>query len=222
MGTQVREFCQLPTSNSQLPTRAGNHCPGKAGTTLSPQDVFTSLEVGNWKLVVVERAESGLVGRTLRRARGVHVPDVLLALVGMSIWLAHRSAGAMSGHGAMRPARSLSSKNGPQALPAAEAPIRHCCPEYPVAHMIAHRLSDYPSRSGHRKDSRRRAPSTANQIRVIARNSAKNTQRHERFSAFAAMTRVDGNHEIAARDRRERKIDLVAGAETAHGQRRQR
>ena len=58
---------------------------------------------------------------------------------------------SMSDRGAIRPARRVRSKNAPQALPAAEAPIRHGRANHPVAQLIGHRRSDHPSRSGDRK-----------------------------------------------------------------------
>jgi hypothetical protein len=54
-------------------------------------------------------------------------------------------------HGAMRAARIVSSKNGPQALRSAEAPFRHCLTINPSIQMILYRPSDNPSRSRHRK-----------------------------------------------------------------------
>jgi len=57
----------------------------------------------------------------------------------------------MPGHGAMRPARSVSPKNAPQALLSAEALIRHCRSDVPAAQLIGRRSGDDPSRSGHRQ-----------------------------------------------------------------------
>jgi hypothetical protein len=54
-------------------------------------------------------------------------------------------------HGAMRPAGSVSTKNESQAVPPAEAPIRHCRPDHPYAELILARSSNHPSRSRHRK-----------------------------------------------------------------------
>jgi hypothetical protein len=55
----------------------------------------------------------------------------------------------------MRPAQRQC-KNAPQALPAAQALIRHCRTDYPAAQLMAHRPSDDPSRSGPRQRIRRR------------------------------------------------------------------
>jgi hypothetical protein len=44
----------------------------------------------------------------------------------------------------MRPARSVSSRNAPQALRAAKAPIRHCRMDCPAAQPIGHRRSVHP------------------------------------------------------------------------------
>ena len=65
--------------------------------------------------------------------------------------LCSRPAGSRQVHGAMRPGRCVSSKNGLQAFRSAEAQIRHCRSEFPMAQLIPVRRSDNPSRSRHRK-----------------------------------------------------------------------
>ena len=79
-----------------------------------------------------------------------HGVDRLRVLGRWELWLAglRRST---SGHGAMRPARGVSSKNAPQAHRPAEAPIRHRRADHPSAQLIGHRRPDCPSRSGHRQ-----------------------------------------------------------------------
>jgi hypothetical protein len=67
------------------------------------------------------------------------------------IWLAGMRR-SLSECGAMRPARTVSSKNAPEARPFAEAPIRHQRVETPVIQPIGRRPSDHPSRSGQRQD----------------------------------------------------------------------
>ena len=62
-----------------------------------------------------------------------------------------RPAGSRQVHGAMRPGRCVSSKNGLQAFRSAEAQIRHCRSEFPAAQLIPVRRSDNPSRSRRRK-----------------------------------------------------------------------
>jgi hypothetical protein len=63
---------------------------------------------------------------------------------------------AMSGPGAMRPARSVSAKNAPQARPSAAALIRRCPSEHRGAQPIVDRPPDDRSRCGHRQHTRRR------------------------------------------------------------------
>ena len=79
-----------------------------------------------------------------------HGVDRLRVLGRWELWLAglRRST---SGHGAMRPARGVSSKNAPQAHRSAEALIRHRRADHPSAQLIGRRRSDFPSRSGHRQ-----------------------------------------------------------------------
>ena len=62
-----------------------------------------------------------------------------------------RAAEARPEIGAMRPARSVSSKKASQSWRAAEALFRHCRPDHLVAQLIERRLADHPSRSGHRQ-----------------------------------------------------------------------
>jgi hypothetical protein len=54
---------------------------------------------------------------------------------------------SMSGHGAMRPARIVSSKNSPEAPRTAQALFRHCRADDPVAQLIGRRPANHPSRS---------------------------------------------------------------------------
>jgi hypothetical protein len=59
------------------------------------------------------------------------------------------AAGRRQVRGAMRPGRCVSSKNGPQASPSAEAPFRQWRTDHPDPHMMPVRPSENLSRSRH-------------------------------------------------------------------------
>ena len=125
--------------NSQLPTPPPSRAHGSSA-------LRRGLAVA-CRLNRSRQAEAGNSQETLgRSALGT------LAVVRTLVRGLRRST---SGHGAMRPARGVSSKNAPEAHRPAEAPIRHRSTDRPSAQLIGRRPSDHPRperpSSGHRR-----------------------------------------------------------------------
>jgi hypothetical protein len=87
----------------------------------------------------------GRIAPPHRHAFGARSPRRMTSQIG------HCSAVSDQGRGAMRAARGVSSKNGPQASRTAEAPFRPKRPHDLVIQTIPYRPSDHPSRSRDRK-----------------------------------------------------------------------